>query len=337
MQKLQVKADNGTYDICIGEGVLSQWEPDKDYAVITDRNIYEKHKDKFPKEAYAAILEPGEQTKNLSDVEKILDALAERGVDRSAALVAFGGGVVGDITGLAAALYKRGIRFIQVPTTLLAQVDSSVGGKVGVNLLSGKNLAGVFLQPEVVLIDTRMLETLPPREFAAGMAEVIKYAFIASAPLYEKLMERSVPMEDMIAECCAVKARYVEQDPYDTGVRMQLNYGHTLGHAIESAAGYGQYLHGEAVAIGMVYAARIGEMLGISPAGLTEKTQALVQMYDLPSEVPADLLKAALEYLGNDKKVVDGKIQFVLIDEIGHAKTVGLTTSEIAQMLGVNA
>lgn len=336
MHRLQVKADNGTYDICIAQDILSGWEPEIPYEVITDRNVYSAHGEAFPKEAYAAILEPGEQTKNLSDVERILDRLAERSVDRSAALVAFGGGVVGDITGLAAALYKRGIRFIQVPTTLLAQVDSSVGGKVGVNLPSGKNLAGVFLQPEIVMIDTRMLESLPPRELAAGMAEVIKYAFIASEPLYSRLLDRSVSTEDMIAECCAIKARYVEQDPYDTGVRMQLNYGHTLGHAIESAAGYGRYLHGEAVAAGMVYAAKIGEALGISPAGLTDKTRSILEMYDLPSEVPDEILRAAVAYLANDKKVVDGKIQFVLVDSIGHAVCVGLAADEIAQALGVS-
>lgn len=333
MQKLQVKADNGTYDIRIGADVLSGWRPDTSFAIVTDRNVYEAHKDVFPEEAYAVILEPGEQTKNMEQLERILDALAQRSVDRSASLVAFGGGVVGDITGLAAAMYKRGIHYIQVPTTLLAQVDSSVGGKVAVNLPSGKNLAGVFLQPDIVLIDTRMLESLPEREFAAGMAEVIKYAFIASEALYSDLMEQKTSLEDMIAACCAIKADYVEQDPYDTGVRMQLNYGHTLGHAIESAAGYGTYLHGEAVAIGMVYAAMIGESLGVSPEGLTEKTRELLEKYHLPVSVPDDVLQHALDYLDNDKKMVDGRIQFVLIDRIGHAVTRALTSREVADIL----
>lgn len=333
MRTLRVEASNGSYDIRIGAGAAQGWRPKGEYAVITDRNVYEAHGDTFPKDAYALVLEPGEQTKCFAQLERILDTLAHKGLDRSAALVAFGGGVVGDITGLAAALYKRGIRYIQVPTTLLAQVDSSVGGKVAVDLPAGKNLAGVFLQPEFVVADTSMLKTLPEREFAAGMAEVIKYAYIADADLYERLANEDIGLDDLVERCCAIKADYVERDPYDTGVRAQLNYGHTIGHAIESAAGYGTYLHGEAVAIGMVYAAVIGEALGISPKGLADGTRDLLKKYNLPTDVPKDVLQKAAVYLGRDKKVSNGKISFVLIDRIGHAVQHEMTPEAVQKIV----
>lgn len=333
MQKLQVNADNGSYEIIVGRDALKDWHPEGKFAVVTDRNVYDLYGSVFPDDAYAIVLDPGEPTKSFTELERILDRLARMNVDRQASVVAFGGGVVGDITGLAAALYKRGVRYIQIPTTLLAQVDSSVGGKVAVNLPSGKNLAGVFLQPDVVIADTELLSTLPPREFSAGMAEVIKYAYIADRALYDMLRSGVYTMEKIVAQCCAIKARYVHDDPYDTGVRMQLNYGHTLGHAIESAAGYGTCLHGEAVAAGMVYAAKIGEKLGISPRGLAEDTAELVQSAGLPSAVPDIVLEGAVSYLRNDKKIVDGKIRFVLIDEIGHAILHDLTAEEIGCLL----
>ena len=333
MRSLQVSADNGVYDIVIGSGILNAWQPDGPYAVVTDRNVYESHGDVFPESAYALVLEPGEQTKSFTQLERILDALARRNVDRNASLIAFGGGVVGDITGLAAALYKRGVSYIQVPTTLLAQVDSSVGGKVAVDLPAGKNLAGVFLQPQLVMADTDILRTLPERELSAGMAEVIKYAFIADKDLYVQLRSGTYDMESLVATCCAIKARYVAQDPYDRGVRMELNYGHTVGHAIESATGYGEYLHGEAIAVGMVCAATIGEILGVSPRGLAADTAALVESAGLPARVPADVLLGAAKYIVRDKKSVDGKVRFVLIDQIGHAVLYDISVKELECLL----
>lgn len=333
MQKLQVNADNGSYDIVVGQNILADWQPEGQYAVVTDQNVYDLYGDSFPESVCTVILEPGEKTKRFTVLEEILDRLAQNNIDRQASIVALGGGVVGDITGLAAALYKRGVRYIQIPTTLLAQVDSSVGGKVAVNLPSGKNLAGVFLQPDLVVADTSVLDSLPPREFSAGMAEVIKYGYIADRSLYDMLSSGVYAVDELVARCCAIKARYVAEDPYDTGVRMQLNYGHTLGHAIESAAGYGEYLHGEAVGAGMVYAARIGEELGISPAGLANDTAELVASAGLPTEVPDEVLERALSFLNSDKKISGGRIHFVLIDEIGHAVLHDLNPEEIACLL----
>jgi len=240
-------------------------------------------------------------------------------LDRRSVVVALGGGVVGDIAGFAAATFKRGVRLVQIPTTLLAQVDSSVGGKTAVNLPGGKNMVGAFYQPEKVIIDTSFLDTLDKRQLAAGMAEVIKYSYIYDADMHEKLQAGKYALEDAVARSCAIKADYVKRDPFDRGVRMQLNYGHTVGHAIETAAGYGVYLHGEAVAIGMVYAAALGEKLGVSPEGLTTDTRNMLEKHNLPCRAGRDVAEAAAQILAADKKAENGMISFVLLDRIGHA------------------
>lgn len=333
--KVQVQAPNGQYAIDIGINKLSRSIAAgyKHYAVITDATVFGLYGHHFEQER-TIILPPGEPSKSFANLEMILNRLLELGLNRNDAVIALGGGVVGDIAGFAAAIFKRGIQLVQVPTTLLAQVDSSVGGKVAVNLAGGKNMAGTFYQPHAVVADTGTLETLDKREFAAGMAEVIKYAYIADKSLYVWLREGNMPLERIIHTCCQIKADIVAQDPFDTGIRMILNYGHTVGHAIETAAGYGTFLHGEAVAAGMVYAALLGEKLGISPTGLREDTAALVSKYNLPYTVGNELLRKALGYIAADKKAQDGKISLILLDSVGKAGIHEVETDKIIDILG---
>lgn len=333
--KLRVEAQNGSYDINIGRGLITAelFSGLGNYAVITDENVFRLY-GKLLDADRAIVLQAGEESKSFENLHMILERLLEMGLNRSDAVVALGGGVVGDIAGFAAAVYKRGARFVQIPTTLLAQVDSSVGGKVAVNLAGGKNMAGAFYQPEVVIADTAALDSLDARQYAAGMAEVIKYAYIADAQLYIQLKEGIAPPEDIISTCCAIKADIVEQDPFDHGLRMILNYGHTIGHALETAAGYGKYLHGEAVALGMVFAAYIGERLGISPEGLRDDTIALVSRYDLPYTVEDETLKKALGYISADKKAERDGISFIFIDKVGSAVIKKVETDKILNILG---
>ena len=215
----------------------------------------------------------------------------------------------------------------------MAQVDSSVGGKVAVNLPKGKNMVGAFYQPCLVLADTKTLDTLDKKQYAAGMAEVIKYAFIYDANLYEILTNEDADIAKIVKRCCEIKAEYVDKDPFDTGIRMQLNYGHTIGHAIETVSGYGTFLHGEGVAIGMVFAAKIGEKLGVSPKDLEEKTVSLLKKYNLPYEIDENTLNKALDILLLDKKAEGKKINFILIDKIGHAVAKKLGVDEIKELL----
>lgn len=334
MRNVFVDAENGKYDIVIGNGILSD-APLKnytDYVIVTDDVVHPLFGKYFP-DAKWIILSSGEASKSMRNLEMIYQKLMEYGIDRRGAVAALGGGVVGDIAGFAAATFKRGVAFIQYPTTLLAQVDSSVGGKVAVNLEGGKNMVGAFYQPAAVIADTGALETLDSRQYAAGMAEVIKYAYIYDKNLHKTLMDSSGRIEDIIGRCCEIKADYVKRDPYDTGARMQLNYGHTIGHALETVAGYGTFLHGEAVAMGMVYAARLGEALGVSPKGLAEDTQILLKKYGLPVSAEPGILEEALKILLADKKAEGSRISFVLIDEIGHAVTPKLEAGEIQKIV----
>lgn len=276
----------------------------------------------------------GEDTKSVKYLAGIWDFLAGQKVDRSSVLFAFGGGVTGDLAGFAAASYLRGISFYQVPTTLLAMVDSSVGGKTGINLSAGKNLVGAFHQPEGVFVDLDSLQSLPQREFSAGMAEIIKYGMLGNAELYGKLASRSSPLcvsspelPDVILSCCSDKARIVEQDERETsggtGGRALLNLGHTFAHAIEAVSGYGNYLHGEAVAVGLVCALRLSFLRGGCSGVEVDNLLGLLRTYDLPialrESLPvADLMKA----MTSDKKVVAGNLRFVLIREIGDSYVV---------------
>jgi 3-dehydroquinate synthase len=274
------------------------------------------------------VLEPGEEGKSLASLGRILDFLAAEKLDRTGAVVVIGGGVIGDLGGFGAASYLRGIDYLQVPTTLLAMVDSSVGGKTGINLPAGKNLAGAFHQPRGVYISTNLLATLPAREFAAGMAEVIKYGLLGDAALFADLEKTSlVPgspaLAGVVRRCCAVKAGIVSTDEFErapAGGRALLNLGHTFGHAIEQVAGYGTYLHGEAVAIGLCAAARLSRDLGLIPAADVTRIDRVVAAHRLPVRLHTPLPLSALQAaMARDKKVRAGVLRFVVLNALGTA------------------
>lgn len=267
----------------------------------------------------------GEEYKNITTLNRIYDALLSRELDRGAFIVALGGGVVGDITGFAAATYLRGVPFVQVPTTLLAQVDSSVGGKTGINHERGKNLIGAFYQPRRVVIDVDVLQTLPVREYLCGLAEVIKYGVVLDASLFDylennvhRLLERDPEsLRHIILRSCAIKAMVVEKDEREAGMRAVLNYGHTFGHAVETLTGYTTYKHGEAVAIGMAQAACCSEHLGFSDAATTGRIRALLSAFGLPTALPSFAVAEYVSALLHDKKVRDGGVHFVCNRGIG--------------------
>ncbi len=276
------------------------------------------------------VLPAGEETKSLAEFGRVLDFLAAHRIDRTGQLFAVGGGVIGDLAGYAAASYLRGISFYQVPTTLLAMVDSSVGGKTGINLPAGKNLVGAFHQPAHVAISTDLLATLPPREFAAGMAEVIKYGMLGDIKLFRQLEEKplritSPELPAVIRTCCEIKARIVEADERELaleGGRALLNLGHTFGHAIEKVAGFGTYLHGEAVAIGLNAATRLSAKLGqIAPEEIA-RVERLLTTHFLPLVLHKPLaLPALMAAVANDKKVRAGLPRFVIMNALGDAAT----------------
>ncbi len=273
----------------------------------------------------------GEPSKSIAIFGRVCEFLAAEKIDRAGTVIAVGGGVVGDLAGFAAAAYLRGIDFWQVPTTLLAMVDSAVGGKTGINLAAGKNLAGAFHQPRVVFCDMAMLATLPPREFAAGMAEVIKTGLLADAALFEQLAAgpplstTDVRLADIVRRCCAIKADVVQADEHETapsGGRALLNLGHTFAHAIEAVAGYGTYLHGEAVAIGLVAAARLSEKLGLIDLGAVGRVHDIVAANGLPVRLRTPLPAAdLLDAMQRDKKVRQGRLRFVVLEAMGRAVT----------------
>lgn len=275
----------------------------------------------------SVVLPDGEIYKNWETLNTIFDALLSHRAERKTTLIALGGGVIGDLAGFAAACYQRGVPFIQVPTTLLAQVDSSVGGKTGINHPLGKNMIGAFYQPQVVLADTETLDTLPARELAAGLAEVIKYGLIRDLPFLEWLeanMARLVAREpaalgEAIHRSCANKAAVVAADEREAGQRALLNLGHTFGHAIETGMGYGNWLHGEGVAAGTLLAAELSRRMGLIGAAEVARVAALFRAAGLPVAAPALGVARYMEYMGVDKKVEDGRIRFVLLRRLGEA------------------
>ncbi len=313
-------------------------------AIVSDRNVAAQQAGALKAmfgEAPTLELAPGEGTKSLGELGRVLDFLAAMKMDRRAVLVAVGGGVIGDLAGFAAAVYLRGIDFVQVPTTLLAMVDSSVGGKTGLNLAAGKNLVGAFHQPKAVFVATEMLATLPVREFAAGMAEVIKTGLLGDAELFTRL-ERSpltVDSPDLAAvvrRCCELKARIVEADERELareGGRALLNLGHTFGHAIEQVTGYGSYLHGEAVAVGLCAAARLSAKLGMIGEGDAHRVDAVVAAHGLPTRLREPLpLADLLDAMARDKKVRAGGLRFVVLNRLGEAVTrSGIDTALVAE------
>ncbi|MEO7156507.1 MAG: 3-dehydroquinate synthase [Vicinamibacterales bacterium] len=288
------------------------------------------------------MIPDGEAHKNQRTLDDVLTQLLEMRAERTTAVVALGGGVVGDVAGFAAAVYQRGIPFVQIPTTLLAQVDSSVGGKTGINHPLGKNMIGAFYQPRLVLVDTDCLRTLPPRELAAGMAEVVKYGAIHDVAFFDWLESNaellaaadSRALRYAIHTSCAVKAAIVEADEREGGVRALLNFGHTFGHAIEAHAGYGAWLHGEAVGAGMVLAAKLSARVRGLPVWDVDRLVALLRRLNVPTEAPVFSLPRWLDLMGRDKKVAAGRIRFVLLDALGRAVvTDAVSKSDLAAVL----
>jgi 3-dehydroquinate synthase len=344
MRTVNVSLGSRSYPIFIGSKILSDLgghcaalQLGRRCAIISDKNVAPLYAAKAAAALRKAGFDPllvtvsaGETSKSLKSFQSCCDVLAGHRLERKSFIVALGGGVVGDLAGFVAAAYLRGIAFVQAPTTLLAQVDSSVGGKVGVNLAAGKNLVGAFHQPRLVLCDLATLRTLPLREFRAGLAEVIKYGIICDPALFARL-ERDLPLllrrngevlAEVIARCCEIKADVVRQDETEIGVRAILNFGHTIGHAIEAIAGYGKYLHGEAISIGQVAAAK----LSVRAAGLPPKEAARIEKLfvrtGLPIgiKLPARRQTALIEAMRLDKKVSDGQIHFVLARRIGQVE-----------------
>lgn len=294
--------------------------------------------------AYLLTVPPGERTKRWEVAGRALRWMAQRALDRRCVVVALGGGVVGDLAGFVAACYLRGVRYVQIPTTLLAQVDSSVGGKTGVNLPEGKNLVGAFHQPSLVLIDPETLRTLPRRQFRAGLAEVLKYGLIAD-PLLWELVNTEAPslrrgecerIGEIVYRCCLMKARIVSEDETEQGVRAILNFGHTVGHALEAVGGYGRLLHGEAVAIGMVSAALVGEIVGVTPAGTAQQIARSLRALGLPVALPAKVeFDSLLQVMSRDKKAREGRVRFVLLERIGQARLpIAVNEEEVLRALG---
>ena len=346
-------APESRYDIHIAHGLLASCAPlfapykGRKAAVVADSNTAPLYAQTLLEQlrlaglsASVVTLPAGEETKCAEQLFQLYDAFLDARLTRADLVIALGGGVVGDITGYAACTYLRGVHFVQVPTTLLAQVDSSVGGKVAINHPRGKNLLGAFYQPELVLVDCDTLKTLDARQVGAGLGEVIKYGCIADRALFEQLealgtRERLLPVLDqVIARCCAIKADYVRRDPHDHGVRMQLNFGHTLAHALENAMGYGTLLHGEAVSIGMAAAARWGEALGITPQGTAKRLRAVLAGYELLTDPPEGLSAERLAAtMALDKKAEGKTVRTVILTEIGACTGVPLTPDQLKAML----
>lgn len=318
----------------VGEEVSSLYSGEK-IALITDETVYSHYGNQAIRNLEAAgyevqeiVLPPGEQTKTFDSMPAIYSELLAFGFTRSDLIIALGGGVVGDIAGFVAASFLRGVKLVQIPTTLLSQVDSSVGGKVGVDLPEGKNLVGAFYHPELVLIDPLVLETLTDESFSDGMAEVIKYGCIKDAIFFQKLNQlhsRADVMEEIeevIETCCTIKRDVVEADEKDKGERMLLNFGHTLGHAIEAYYQYESYSHGQGVAIGMVAITEIAEEKGLSPQGAVEELKACLIKHGLPTALKdTRAYPAILPYIKKDKKNLNGQLHVIVLDKIGQARS----------------
>ena len=338
MQTLHIQLETRTYPIYIGEGLLSQIKlieshlKQKHVAIVTNTTVAPLYLDSLLSllkehniKAFPIILPDGESYKNQETLNLIYDALLKEKCERTVTLIALGGGVIGDMTGYAAATYLRGVPFIQIPTTLLSQVDSSIGGKTGINHPLGKNMIGAFYQPQCVIADIDTLKTLPSREFSAGMAEVIKYGLIRDEVFFnwlEKNIEGLMKLDsqlliEAIQRSCQNKADVVEIDEHESGIRATLNLGHTFGHAIENAMGYGVWLHGEAVAIGMVMAAHLSKSMGWLKDAELNRVIKLLKEAKLPIAPPKISEEQYMQLMSMDKKVLNGKIRLVLQKGIG--------------------
>ena len=354
LRTLNVALDERSYPIHIGTGLLGRSQNIVPYLagqqvmVVTNETIaplyLEALMQSLPEtlDVRRVVLPDGEQYKNVEQVGRIWDALLEAGFNRRCTLIALGGGVIGDMVGFAAASYQRGVAFIQVPTTLLSQVDSSVGGKTGVNHPLGKNMIGAFWQPKAVVVDIDTLNTLPDRELSAGLAEVIKYGFIRDAAFLSwleanmtRLRQRDPEvLAEAIARSCQIKADIVAEDETEQGVRALLNLGHTFGHAIEAHQGYGNWLHGEAVGAGMAMAATLSKALGLINEAALARTLAVIESAGLPLTAPAEMTSEHfLTHMRRDKKNIDSRLRLVLLNALGNACVSDETPAEVLAAL----
>lgn len=348
MNRIGIRVGENSYDILIGHGLIDQSgeliREIKEYrrcAVVTDSTVNRLYGNKLKKSlesigmiAEFIILDPGEELKNLRTAEFIVEELLRLQMTRSDLLITFGGGVICDVGGFVSAVYKRGMDLIHIPTTLLAQVDASIGGKVGVNLEAGKNLVGAFKQPKLIISDVDLLKTMDDRIFRGGMGEVIKYACIESESMFEKLEETSNREEvrdsvvDIISLCASIKRKYIENDEFDTGMRKILNFGHTIAHALEKYSGYGHYTHGEAVAVGMYNITLITEAYNLTRSGTAARLKSLIMKYNLPYklDMPVDVMFETAIY---DKKYHGTSIDLVVLKQIGDAYLRNTKLSEL--------
>ncbi len=352
MSTLRVNLPGREYDIVCQPGALdragSLLRPllrGRLAAIVTDSNVEPLYASRLARSLHLAGFKPavlevpaGEPSKSPEVLAELWEQLMDLGLTRSDAVIALGGGVVGDLSGFAAATILRGVDFVQVPTTLLAQVDSSVGGKVAVDLRAGKNLAGAFYQPKMVIMDPNTLDTLPLNIFMDGMAEVVKYGCIWDRDFFEFLEARPsrkelmASIEQILYTCCDIKRQVVMEDERDTGRRMLLNFGHTLGHAYELAGNYVEWTHGEAVAAGMCMAARMGVRLGLTPADVPERIAGLCAALGLPTAIACDK-ETYVAAIGLDKKGKGADISLILLEELGHAVIDSMPKSEVLRLL----
>ncbi|MGB5210253.1 MAG: 3-dehydroquinate synthase [Gammaproteobacteria bacterium] len=352
---LEVGLGARAYPIHIGSGIIAAAElipselADRDTLVVTNTTVAPLYLDTLTsslrnRRLETLVLPDGEQYKTLETFARIIDRLAELAYHRDAVLIALGGGVIGDLSGFAAACYQRGIALVQIPTTLLAQVDAAVGGKTAVNHAAGKNLIGAFYQPQAVIADTATLATLPEREYLAGLAEVVKYGAGLDATFFawledhtRALLERDPgTLTEAVLRCCSIKAEIVAEDEREAGRRALLNLGHTFAHAIETGTGYGQWLHGEAVAVGIIMAADLSTRLGRLQAADASRIRALVEAFGLPLAPPPMGAQAMRELMAMDKKVSGGRLRLVLFDGLGASSMDADTPpDELAEVLAV--
>lgn len=353
MSTLQVKLKNKNYNIYIEKDILNSMGKyikriytGQKIAVVTDGNVDKLYSNVLINSLTAegfvvskVVIEPGERSKNINTLTDIYKKFCDSKIRRSDLIIALGGGVVGDITGFASSTYLRGVKYVQIPTTLLAQIDSSVGGKVAVDLPWGKNLIGNFYHPEAVFIDPNVLTSLSDKFFNDGMGEVIKYGFIKSSNFIDELIkyknknELLENIEDIIYRCCSIKKELVQKDEFDTGDRMLLNFGHTVGHAIEKVFNYNKYTHGECVAFGMAHITRKSEEFGYTMEGTSEVMKKILKQYGLSYDVPKFDKKEVFDAITLDKKTTLDDINVILLKKIGEAHIVKLKLEEFKNYL----
>jgi 3-dehydroquinate synthase len=357
MNTLQLDLGERSYPIHIGSGLLEQADLYKKHikgtftAVVTNETVAPLYADKVVKtlesigqKVKLIVLPDGEAFKTWEVLQKIFDGLLENSADRKTTLLALGGGVIGDMTGFAAACYMRGIKFIQVPTTLLSQVDSSVGGKTGINHPLGKNMVGAFHQPQAVIADLDTLKTLPAEELAAGLAEVIKHGAIADSEFLSWIEENQdtlnkcdpAAMEYAVRRSCEIKSQVVAQDEKEGGIRAILNFGHTFGHAIEAGMGYGAWLHGQAVGCGMVMAADLSVRVGLLSEAEASRLKKIIEALHLPTQPPKLGVDRFMELMSVDKKAEGGEVRYILLNGLGQAKIQTVDDDLVIQTLIAN-